>query len=257
MREHVKVNSAHWDESASEWVGAGERMWRSDPVWGMWGIPEVELGLLPDAMTGMEAIELGCGTGYVSGWMSRRGASVTAVDVSRQQLVTAVRLASVHAADIDFVLADAEAVPFPDGFFDFAISEYGAALWCEPAAWLAEAHRLLRPGGGLVFLSSSPWVAACYPIDGSTPAGTELVRPYFGMERLDWTQVPVDPGGIEFVPTISRWLRLFHQIGFLVEDYLEIQAPEGSVGQRFSVDSGWARQWPSEHVWKLTRGPRP
>jgi 16S rRNA G1207 methylase RsmC len=42
-------------------------------AWGNWSLPEEELRLLPDDMTGMDAIELGCGTGYVSAWMARRG----------------------------------------------------------------------------------------------------------------------------------------------------------------------------------------
>lgn len=36
--------------------------------------------------------------------------------------------------------------------FDFAISEYGACLWVDPKKWVAEAARLLRPGGRLHFL---------------------------------------------------------------------------------------------------------
>ncbi len=253
MRDHVRANTAHWNHNASEWVEAGERLWSSEPVWGMWETPETDLCLLPDSMEGMDAIELGCGTGYVSGWMCRRGASVIGLDVSRRQLTTARRLAAAHSLDVGFVLADAEAVPFPDASFGFAMSEYGAALWCEPSAWLSETHRLLRPGGRLVLLSSSPWLAACYPLDGSTPAGTDLVRPYFGMERLDWTEVPIDPGGVEFVPTMSGWFRLFRRIGFAVDDYTEIQAPPRAQGQRFSVEAEWARRWPSEHVWILTR----
>jgi SAM-dependent methyltransferase len=60
--------------------------------WGNWSVPETELHLLPEDMSGMDAIELGCGTGYVSAWMARRGARVTGIDVSAEQLATARRL---------------------------------------------------------------------------------------------------------------------------------------------------------------------
>ena len=50
--------------------------------------------MLPADMSGLAAIELGCGTGYVSGWMARRGASVVGIDNSRRQLDTARRLAN-------------------------------------------------------------------------------------------------------------------------------------------------------------------
>ena len=54
-------------------------------------------------------------------------------------------------------LGNAEATPFPDASFDFAISEYGAAIWCDPYKWIPEAARLLRPGGRLHFLGNGCW----------------------------------------------------------------------------------------------------
>lgn len=254
--DHVVENRRYWNEGADEWVAGGERLWASEPSWGQWGkVEESELRLLPADMAGLDAIELGCGTGYVSAWMWRRGAHVVGLDVSENQLATARRLAAEHGAPIEFIQADAEAVPLPDASFDFAISEYGAALWCEPRAWLAEAHRLLRPGGRLVFLTSTPLVAVCSPLNGSFPIGNELVRPYFGMYRLDWTDVEIEPGGVEFVPTIGEWFRVFAATGFAIDDYVEIQAPPDASGAPFVVDAAWAQAWPSEHVWKVTRRP--
>lgn len=245
-------NRRHWDADAPNWVAMGERAWGAAlPTWGQWGVPDPAVRMLPDDMTGMDAIELGCGTGYVSAWMWRRGARVTAVDVSENQLDTARRLAVDHGADIDFVHADAEEVPRDNAGYDFAVSEYGAALWCEPRAWLGEARRLLRPGGRLVFLSVAPLVSVCAPFDGSIPSTERLERPYFGMYRFDWRGAVDEPGGIEFVPTISEWFRIFGDTGFAVEDYLELQAPEGSTGTPSAVSAEWARRWPSEHVWKL------
>lgn len=57
----------------------------------------------------------------------------------------------------------AESIYQPDGSFDFAISEYGAAIWCEPSAWISEAYRLLLPGGELVFLGNHPLVMVAPP----------------------------------------------------------------------------------------------
>jgi 2-polyprenyl-3-methyl-5-hydroxy-6-metoxy-1,4-benzoquinol methylase len=46
----------------------------------------------------MAAVELGCGTGYVSSWMARRGArSVYGIDIAAKQLETARRLAAAHS----------------------------------------------------------------------------------------------------------------------------------------------------------------
>src|SRR5690554_5181606 len=120
--DHVSENRRYWDAMASDWVAAGERAWtRSEPSWGIWSVPESELKLLPEDMNGMHAVELGCGTAYVSAWMARRGARVTAIDNSEQQLATARRLATEHGLNLTLVHGNAEATPFGPGRFDFAI----------------------------------------------------------------------------------------------------------------------------------------
>jgi 2-polyprenyl-3-methyl-5-hydroxy-6-metoxy-1,4-benzoquinol methylase len=129
LPEHVAENRRHWDEMAGDWVARGARCWAmSEPSWGEFDIPESQVGMLPADMSGVDAIELGCGTGYVSGWMARRGARVVGIDNSEAQLATARRLAGEHGADLTLLHGNAEAVPYPDASFDFAISEYGAAI---------------------------------------------------------------------------------------------------------------------------------
>jgi SAM-dependent methyltransferase len=249
--DYVANNQSHWNRQAGDWVEAGERNWAGEPNWGMWGIPESQLGLLPEDMTGMDAIELGCGTAYVSAWMTRRGASVVGVDVSEEQLVTARRLADEHGLDLDLIHGNAEEVPCPDESFDFAISEYGAAIWADPYKWIPEAWRLLRPGGELVFLGHHPFVITHDDFGDGQPAGWKLVNPYFGMHRMDWE----DDGnlGTEFSLPISEWFRLFRDTGFDVIDYLELRALVPSDEVRFFVRADWAHDYPSEQVWKVRK----
>ncbi len=179
LSEHVEENMRHWNDMAHEWIPMGERAWASDPAWGSWHVPNADVPLLPDDMTGMDAIELGCGTGYISAWMTRRGARVTAVDISEGQLSTARRLASEHKLDIDFILGNAEAVPRPDSSYDFAVSEYGAVLWCDPDEWIPEAFRLLRPQAARwvytpVYLGLG-WVAVAFAGDFARATGTMVL----------------------------------------------------------------------------------
>jgi SAM-dependent methyltransferase len=252
--EHVAVNRAHWDEQAPQWIAPAERNWTaSEPSWGIWGIPESELRMLPDDMAGLAAIELGCGTAYVAAWMARRGARVVGIDNSDQQLDTARRLAGDHGVELTLLHGNAEAVPYDDASFDFAISEYGAAIWCDPHVWIPEAHRLLRPGGSLVFLGTAPLAIVCAPLDGSVPCTERLEREYFSLHRLDWRNAVDDPGGIEFNLPISGWFRLFGETGFDVVDFSEVQAPFAGPEVNFFVTADWAHRFPSEQVWKLRK----
>ena len=73
--EHVIRNRVHWDKVANDFVASGERAWRLAPGaehWGIFSVPEADLHLLPSDLTGLDAIELGCGTAYISCWLARR-----------------------------------------------------------------------------------------------------------------------------------------------------------------------------------------
>ncbi len=255
--DHVAVNREHWDRIAPEWVAAAEREWAADEItWGVWGVPESELGLLGpemEDMTGLDAVELGCGTAYVSAWLARRGARVTGIDVSPRQLATARRLAAEHSIPIRLMEADAEATDLPSSSFDLVVSEYGAALWCEPARWLAEAARLLRPGGRLAFLTTSRFVTLASPVDGSLPVTERFERPWFGQTRFDWREAMDLPGGIEFVLAAPDWIRRLRAAGFEVVHHEEIAAPADADGTRSGIPAAWAQRWPSEQTWGAIR----
>ena len=236
-----------------EWVELGERLWSLDvPEWGIWGVSETDVQMLPEDMTGLRTIELGCGTGYVSGWMARRGAVASGIDVSENQLATARDLARKNGVDLDLMEGNAEATGLPDAAFDFAISEYGAAIWCDPSVWIAEAHRILKPGGRLRFLGNHPLMMITTPLNGADCERT-FHRPYRGLCRIDWTEVEIDPSGVTFTPTVGDWFRLFHKVGFVVEDYKELYAPEGNTDPRFGVPADWGVDFPSEQVWMVRK----
>jgi SAM-dependent methyltransferase len=250
LPDHVRLNRAVWDEWARNYAAAGERGWaQEEPDWGIWSVPESQLRMLPDDLAGKDAIELGCGTAYVSSWMARRGARVVGIDNSEQQLATARRLQREHGLDFPLIHGNAEEVPYPDASFDFAISEYGACLWADPYRWVPEAARLLRPGGRLVFLVNSFLMALCTPPENGVAATDRLLRPAFGMHRIEW---PTDPG-VEFHLSHGDWIRLLRQWGFEIEELLEVYPPAGAATRYEFVTLEWARQWPCEDVWKTRR----
>lgn len=247
---HLLRNRATWDDWAARYVAAGERAWASNvPSWGIWGVPEGDVGMLPADVAGCDAIELGCGTGYVSSWLARRGARVTGIDNSSRQLATARRLQREHAVTFPLVHGDAERLPLRDASADLAISEYGACLWADPYRWVPEAARVLRPGGRLHFLVNSALLMLCMAEQDGVAAGDRLLRPAFDMHRVEW---PGDPG-VEFHLGHGDWIRLLRANGFAIEDLVELRPPADSTTRYPFVTLDWARRWPSEEVWKARR----
>jgi SAM-dependent methyltransferase len=253
--DHVAINRTNWNADAPNWVERGRRSWSADePFWGTWGSPESEVGLLPD-VDGLDAVELGCGTAYVSAWLARKGARAVAMDVSEQQLATARMFQEEFDLRFPILQADGERLPFADASFDVAISEYGVALWCDPYRWIPEAARVLRADGRLVFLTVSSFMMLCFPPDDdSAPADTTLHRDYFGMHRFEWHDEQGTVDGIEFHLTHGDMLRLLRANGFEVEDLIELQAPAGEPAFPDSfVSPEWARRWPSIEAWKARK----
>ncbi|MEO0939870.1 MAG: class I SAM-dependent methyltransferase [Pseudomonadota bacterium] len=251
--EYAAANRDIWNADAPNWVERGRAMWhRADPVWGCWDTHEAQVQMLPADMTGMNAVELGCGTGYVSAWMARRGATVTAIDLSPEQLATARALHAKDPLDITFLEANAEQTGLPDAAFDFAISEYGASIWCPAEAWLAEAARLLKPGSTLVFLGNHPLSLICAPLSGA-PADRILHRPYRDMWGADWRDVEIEPTGICFNLTFQGWMDVFARCGFTVQGYKELYARPDAEGIIAAVPADWAKDYPVKQVWWLRR----
>jgi ubiquinone/menaquinone biosynthesis C-methylase UbiE len=144
------------------------------------------------------------------------------------------------------VEASAEAVPLPDACFDLAVSEYGASLWCDPARWVPEAARLLRPGGRLVFVTNSMLATLCVP-SGPGPAIESLQRPQRGIYAVTWEH----EDGVEFHVGHGEWIDILHRAGFEVERLVELFAPDDATDHPYydTASVEWARKWPSEDLW--------
>jgi SAM-dependent methyltransferase len=248
-RDYLAINRNLWTQSNREFTHDSARnSWLGESVtWGVWSIPEQAINVLPD-VAGRDVIELGCGTAYVSAWMKKKGArKVVGVDITPAQLETARQLNDEFGFRIELIEANAEAVPLPDAGFDLVISEYGASIWCDPALWIAEAARLLRPGGELVFLRNSTIATLCMPNEGKVR--TELQRPQRGMYRLEWDD---DDPAVEFHPPTGEMFRILRDNNFELLDLIELYPPQGAKDHPFYdyMTARWASHWPAEEIWK-------
>lgn len=106
------------------------------------------LALLPAAIPGERWLDLGCGTADLA-CAAPDGVDVVGVDVAFRWLAIAQRRLKEAHCEAALVCGNAESLPFAAGWFDRVIG-LGVAEHCEDiGAVLAEAHRVLRPGGSL------------------------------------------------------------------------------------------------------------
>jgi len=245
--DYVERNRALWTRTNQEYTdGRASAAWRADGItWGVFSVPETDVGAIGD-VAGLDVIELGCGTAYFSAWLAKRGARPVGVDVTPAQLETARRVMAETGIEFPLIEANAENVPLPDASFDLAVSEYGASLWCDPARWLTEAARLLRPEGRLVFLTNSMLATLCAP-DDPGPATEGLLRAQRDMYRVTWAF----EDAVEFHVGHGEWIDLLHGAGFDVERLVELYAPEGAKthGYYDTATADWASKWPAEDLW--------
>lgn len=60
LPEHVQRNRTLWNNWARQYVTAGEDAWAQEtPTWGIWSVPESQVHMFPEDLTGKDVIELG------------------------------------------------------------------------------------------------------------------------------------------------------------------------------------------------------
>ena len=253
MSDYAVRNREHWTAANATYTdGRARESWARDEIsWGVFKNREEDIRVLPD-VRGLDIIELGCGTAYFAAWLKKRGARrVVGVDITPAQLDTARRMDEEFGLGLEFIEANAEAVPLPDQSFDIAFSEYGASIWCDSHLWIPEAARLLRAGGELIFMRATDIEMICSPDEERI--AERLVRPLRGMHRLDWYS-DSEPS-TEFHLSTSAMFQLLRSTGFDVLDIRELYAPDDAVDHpHYSyVPAEWAKRWPAEEIWRARK----
>ncbi len=151
-------------------------------------------------LTGTERVlDAGSGAGHASVTVAPFAANVVALDITEAMLGQTGQLAvELGLANVTTLLADVEDIPCEDGQFDRVISRYSAHHWPNPAAALAEIHRVLKPEGAFIL---SDIVAPEAPALDTFLQTIELLR---------------DPSHVRD-HSISQWLALLAEAGFQAE----------------------------------------
>jgi len=156
--------AAHWDRRAAHFdtdFGHSIATPAERTAWDR--IMDLVLGGPKGEGLRLDALDVGCGTGFLSLELAARGHRVTGIDLAPAMLDAARRKAAEAGFDIRFEEGDAEQAPFPPASFDLVISRH--VLWTlpHPEAAIDDWIRVLRPGGRLVVIDGAQYNAASAP----------------------------------------------------------------------------------------------
>ena len=233
----VRANRRWWDSAASDYQAEHGDFLRDDGfVWCPEGLDEADAHLLgdPALLRTAHVLEVGAGAAQCSRWLLGQGARPVALDLSGEQLRHARSLDAERAVRVPLVQADAESLPFADASFDIVCSAFGAVPFvADSGAVMAEAARVLRPGGRWVFSVTHP-VRWCLP-DDPGPAGLRVTWSYF--DHRPYVEVDGDDREIyvEHHRTMGDRVREIVAAGLVLLDVVEPEWPPGH-------DRSWG-QW--------------
>ncbi|WP_159945082.1 MULTISPECIES: class I SAM-dependent methyltransferase [unclassified Nocardiopsis] len=229
-RESARAGRLWWDGAADAYQAEhGDFLGDAEFVWCPEGLTEARARLLgdPERLRGSRILEVGCGAGQCGRWLRAQGVrEVAGFDLSARQLRHSRRLDAETGHALPTVQADAQHLPFLDASFDAVFSSFGAFPFVPSAEEaLAEAARVLRPGGRLVFSVTHP-IRWSFP-DDPGEHGFTVRQSYF--DRRAYVEEDDDGNAVyvEHHHTVGDWVRGIARAGLVLRDMVEPEWPEG------------------------------
>ena len=240
--DHENVGR-YWDENAEAWtelVRAGYDHYRdglNTPAF---------LGMLPE-IDGLAGLDVGCGEGHNTRLLAERGARMTGVDISATLVSHAREAEEAHPLGIRYEVASALDLPFVDASFDFVMAFMSLMDIPETGRVLAEIFRVLRPDGFLQFSISHPCFETPHRKTLRDEGGRAYAREVGGYFRRlegdveEWLFSAVPPEVHlstrpfrvpRFTRTLSEWLNLLIDTGFVLERFGEPRPSDEAVRER-------------------------
>jgi ubiquinone/menaquinone biosynthesis C-methylase UbiE len=237
--DHEEVGR-YWNANADAWTKlarAGYDVYRdylNTPAF---------FAMLPD-VDGLSGLDIGCGDGHNTRLLAYRRALVTAIDISEVFIAHAKQLEEQEPLGIDYQVASAVELPFADATFDFATAFMSLMDIPETDRALAEAYRVLKPGGFLQFSITHPCFDTPHRRNLRNENGLTYaieVGEYFrnlNGEVTEWLFGAAPPEVKQGLPkfktprftrTVSQWLNLLIETGFRLERIEEPRPSDETV----------------------------
>ena len=155
-------------------------------------------------VAGKQVVDIATGGGHTAIALAKKGAFVTATDLTPEILQAAQHHAEGQKIEMEYAQCPAEEMAFGSGVFDLATCRIAPHHFADPEAFLSEVARVLRPGGTLIL------------IDNISPENPELHVPINEIERLR------DPSHISTYST-SRWVSWLADKGYELHHFVRWQ----------------------------------
>lgn len=211
-----------WDEKAEEWhrhVGDDGsnnpyRFYVSDPV--LWD-------LLGDVQ-GKNVLDLGCGTGYLSRQLAKKGAEVIAVDLSPNMIEVAKKYSPFF--NIDYrVESGRDLKSISDASLDAIVCNFVLMDCADLGNTISECYRVLKRDGTAVFVFLHP----CFPLAKCTKNDHSISYLWNKSYFDSFAYLIPPPDDIPEVTTdiltiqrpLSAYWKAFRSAGFIVDDFRE------------------------------------
>jgi ubiquinone/menaquinone biosynthesis C-methylase UbiE len=235
----------YWNENAETWTKlarAGYDVYRdylNTPAF---------FRMLPD-VAGLAGLDIGCGEGHNTRLLAQRGACVSAIDISETFIRHAKQSEARQPLGIRYLAASAVELPFAGSTFDFATGFMSFMDIPETGRVLAEAQRVLKPGGFLQFSITHPCFDTPHRKNLRDERGRTYaieVGDYFRNEQgeiSEWLFSAAPPEVKEgllpfrvprFTRALGQWLNLLVDQGFVLER-IEEPCPSDETVQQCPV----------------------
>jgi len=229
-----------WDENAEVWTKLsrmGLNIYHDE-----FNAPAF-LSILPE-VRGLEGLDIGCGEGTDTRLLAKRGAQMTAIDVSEKFIQYAKVAEEKEPLDIRYHVASAWSVPFPNGRFDFVSATMSLMDIPQPERAIKEIFRVLKPGGFLQFSITHPCFDTPYKkwVDGANGKHiAAIVGDYFkdtDGEVQEWIFSFAPPEVKDklrkfrvprFTRTLGSWFNSLIDAGFIIERVHEPTASDETI----------------------------